>query len=151
MQIKRVEGSDIEELIPLYSKYKALQKENPSTDFIKIHLRESLINNKSILLIARVDGRLCGFILLDPVPLAAALKSAYLLKDMFVDIAESNDDVVSALLQGARKECNEEGYSWVLIETTNKIFHHAELYEKNGWVRENEFYYRLDLKVKSER
>ena len=49
------------------------------------------------------------------------------------------------LLGAAREFGKETNSKWLLLQTAEDNFTAQKLYEKNGWVKETDFFYRKDI------
>ena len=101
--------------------------------------------NESTIFVAAQDEVLIGFTQLYPIFSSVGLKKAWLLNDLYVDEHFRKQGVAAALLDMARQYGIRTGAGWLMLQTGSNNFIAQGLYEKQGWLRENDFFYRLDL------
>ena len=80
-----------------------------------------------------------------PIFSSVSLKRAWLLNDLYVDAAHRRKGVARALLQKAKELGHETQAKWLMLQTQQRNFNAQHLYESNGWEKESDLFYRLDL------
>lgn len=145
MIIRKATLLDTEQLAVLFDSYRVFYNQSPDRPGAKSFLSERMRREQSVIFVAEEDGRLCGFTQLYPVFSSVGLTTAWLLNDLYVEEGSRNRGLGTALLNAARDFGMQNGSKWLLLQTGRENFAAQSVYEKNGWVKENDFYYRLDL------
>jgi len=69
------------------------------------------------------------------------MKKAWILNDMFVDPEARKLGIGQLLLQKAEDYARETGAKSIVLETAPDNYTAQKLYEKNGYVRDTQFYH----------
>jgi GNAT superfamily N-acetyltransferase len=145
VEIKKIGVEEIESIAFLFDEYRQFYKQPPDIKAAVNFLNQRLGNNQSVVFIAYLDDIPSGFMQLYPVYSSVGLKQAWLLNDLYVAVNARKHGVGAALLGAAKKHGEETGSRWLLLQTAADNFTAQSVYEKNGWVKETDFFYRLDL------
>ena len=100
---------------------------------------------ESVIFAAEEGKELIGFTRLFPIFSSVSMKRTWLLNDLYVDEKARNKGAASALLNAAKKSGTETNAKWLMLQTAADNFNAQKVYEKNGWIKETDFFYRLDL------
>ena len=142
--IKRISEADVDAIAFLFDEYRQFYKQSRHSGTVSF-LKERLNKNESAIFIAYADGAPSGFMQLYPIFSSVGLKKAWLLNDLYVAATARKHGVAAALLNAAKKLGEETGCGWLLLQTQTDNLPAQSVYEKNGWVRETDLFYRLDL------
>lgn len=145
VEIKKIIIDQVEEIVFLFDEYRQFYKQSPNLPASVTFLKERLNKNESVIFIAYADDVPVGFMQLYPVFSSVGLKKAWLLNDLYVAGAARKLGIGAALLNAAKKHGEETGSRWLLLQTAADNFAAQSVYKKNGWVKETDFFYRLDL------
>ncbi|GAO42253.1 GNAT family N-acetyltransferase [Flavihumibacter petaseus] len=144
--IRLAEVEDAPAAAYLFDQYRQFyyQKSNlqGATDFLTDRLKAK----ESALLIAVEEGELKGFCQLYPIFSSVSMRRAWLLNDLFVAEASRGKGIASRLLDAAVSMATDQGAGWLLLQTAPDNIPAQALYEKKGWLKENDLFYRFDIK-----
>lgn len=145
--IRRAIKQDADRLAPLFDAYRQFYGQGTGPVVARQFLHDRLARNESLVLIAEDhDGVVIGFVQLYPLFSSILAARMYLLSDLFVVPHARRRGVGTRLLKAAAEEARSAGA--VRLELATAITNAAaqRLYERLGWVRDQEFYvYSLSL------
>ena len=145
MVIRKAKKKDIAQLSVLLDKYRIFYKQssdiNSATEFIKKRMKRE----ESVIFIAEQNKELLGFTQLFPIFSSVGLKRSWLLNDLYVDEKARGMGVAGKLLNAAKDLGAETESRWLLLQTASDNTIAQKVYEKNGWVRETDYFYRKDI------
>jgi GNAT superfamily N-acetyltransferase len=73
------------------------------------------------------------------------MQRTWLLNDLFVSETARGRGAATALLIAAKDFGKKTNSKWLLLQTQTDNFTAQKVYEKNGWIKESDFFYRADL------
>jgi GNAT superfamily N-acetyltransferase len=112
-----------------------------ATEFIT----ERLQNKESVILLAYINDAAAGFVQLYPIFTSVGMKRTWLLNDLYVDPFFRGKGIASALLEAAKEFGRSTNSKWLMLQTTNTNAAAQALYEKNGWRKETDIFYSIEL------
>ena len=145
MEIRRAKKKDIAQLSVLFDKYRIFYKQQSAIGDARSFLRKRLKRKESVIFVAEERKDLVGFIQLFPIFSSVSMQRTWLLNDLYVDEKARGIGAATALLNAAREFGAETNSKWLLLQTAADNFTAQKVYEKNGWVRETDFFYRKDI------
>ena len=145
MIIRRAKKKDIEPLSVLFDKYRIFYKQQPDISLAKIFLKKRMKRKESVIFVAEERNELIGFTQLFPIFSSVSMKRTWLLNDLYVNEKARGIGAATALLNAAREFGAETKSKWLLLQTAADNFTAQKVYEKNGWVKETDFFYRKDI------
>ena len=145
MNIRKAKKKDLDQLGLLFDQYRIFYKQEPDNKSAKSFLKKRMNRRESVIFVAEEQGRLIGFTQLFPIFSSVSMKRSWLLNDLFVDDRARNKGVATALLNAAKEFGLETKSKWLLLQTAAGNFTAQKVYERNGWIKETDFFYRLDL------
>ncbi|MGE6415595.1 GNAT family N-acetyltransferase [Planococcus kocurii] len=137
---------DLEGVSNLFNSYRMFY-ENPSDlEGAKKYIKERLKNEESVIFVVKNNQKYVGFTQLYPVFSSISMKKSWILNDMFVDLEARKLGIGQVLLQKARAYALKTDAKSIVLETAPDNFAAQKLYEKNGYIRDTQFYhYELSL------
>ena len=108
-------------------------------------IRERIEQKESVILVALSEGEFIGFVQMYPIFSSVSMRRAWLLNDLFVGPAYRSRGVATMLLDASKQLARDAKAKWLLLQTGADNAPAQLLYEKNGWVREADIFYRFDL------
>lgn len=145
MLIRKAIAEDANMIAPLFDAYRMFYKQpsdiNGATDFI----RERLQQNESVIFIALINDEAVGFTQLYPIFTSVGMRRTWLLNDLFVNETARSKGIATALLNAAKDFGKTTNSKWLMLETAKDNFTAQALYEKNGWIKETDFFYTIQL------
>ena len=145
MIIRRAKKKDIEKLSVLFDKYRIFYKQSSDIDNASSFLKKRLKRRESVIFVAEERKELVGFTQLFPIFSSVSMKRAWLLNDLYVNEKARGMGTASKLLDAAKDFGAETNSKWLLLQTAADNFTAQKVYEKNGWERETDLFYRKDI------
>lgn len=141
MPVYTATTDDLDDLIRLFAGYlEFYQVPRPASE-IREFLQTRLHKGDSHLLIARDQQSLAhGFIQLYPLHASLALRSSWLLSDLYVAPSARRQGVGEALMNAARAHAEATGACGLQLETARDNLAGQALYERLGYVRDEVYY-----------
>ena len=144
--IRKATSQALDNLIPLFDAYRQFYQQAPDPEGARRFLAERLEREESVVFLAFDEGRAVGFTQLYPQFSSVGMDRNWLLNDLFVDEGARKLGVGLSLLEAARTWARESGARWLLLETGVDNYAAQALYEKAGWTRVEEAFYRVSTK-----
>lgn len=145
MIIRKASKKDIEQLSVLFDKYRIFYKQQPDISLAKTFLKKRMKRKESVIFVAEERDELIGFTQLFPIFSSVSMQRTWLLNDLYVNEKARGIGTATALLNAAKKFGAETRSKWLLLQTTADNVTAQKVYEKNGWVKETDFFYRKDI------
>ena len=145
MIIRRAKKKDIEKLSVLFDKYRIFYKRQPDISAAKSFLKKRMKRMESVIFVAEERNELIGFTQLFPIFSSVSMKRTWLLNDLYVNEKSRGIGAATALLNAAKEFAAETKSKWLFLQTAADNFTAQKVYEKNGWVKETDFFYRKDI------
>ncbi|HWR78598.1 MAG TPA: GNAT family N-acetyltransferase [Pseudomonas sp.] len=141
MPVYTATTDDLDDLTRLFAGYlEFYQVPRPASE-IREFLQTRLHKGDSHLLIARDQQSLAhGFIQLYPLHASLALRSSWLLSDLYVAPSARRQGVGEALMNAARAHAEATGACGLQLETARDNLAGQALYERLGYVRDEVYY-----------
>ena len=145
LQIKQASIDDINIVAPLFNAYRIFYSQASDMAAATNFLYERIAKNQSTLFIAFVDGEAVGFTQLYPIFSSVSLKPALLLNDLYITEKARKQGIAAALLNKAKEFGKQNKAGWLLLETAFDNYDAQSVYEKNGWIKQSDFFYQFSL------
>ena len=145
MVIRRAKKKDIELLSVLLDKYRIFYKQQPDIARARSFLKKRMKRKESVIFVAEARKELIGFTQLFPIFSSVSMKRTWLLNDLYVDEKSRGIGAATALLNAAKEFGEATNSKWLLLQTAADNFTAQKVYEKNGWIKETDFFYRKDI------
>jgi len=131
---------DIRLVAPLFDAYRVFYKapSDPHGAFAFLHERWS--RRESALFIAFDDGVPVGFVHLYPLFLSVAMRSLWLLNDLYVHPGSRKAGVGRLLMRRAERHAHETGAAGLTLSTAFDNKAAQALYTSEGYVRDEHFW-----------
>jgi ribosomal protein S18 acetylase RimI-like enzyme len=139
ISIERAELDHIAEIAPLFDAYRRFygQVDDPRA---RSFLEERLARDESVVFVARLQGSAIGFSQLYPCFASVSLTRMFVLYDLFVAPQARRCGAAAALLRAAVDYATGRGAGQLMLQTAVTNLPAQRLYEREGWVRDDEFY-----------
>lgn len=145
LDIKKVAKDDVSMVAILFDAYRVFYKQSSNLQAAFDFLEQRVDKNESTIFVATIQGEAVGFVQLYPVFSSVSLKPAWLLNDLYVAENARRQGVAEALLQQAKQFALETKAAFVLLQTSEDNYKAQSVYEKNGWIKSNDFFYEYPL------
>jgi ribosomal protein S18 acetylase RimI-like enzyme len=139
ISIERAELRHIDEIAPLFGAYRRFygRADDPRA---RSFLEERIARQESVVFVARQQGAAIGFTQLYPCFASVALTRMFVLYDLFVAPQARRCGAAAALLRAAVAYASAQGAGQLMLQTAVANLSAQRLYEREGWVRDNDFY-----------
>lgn len=145
LQIKMATVDDIKVTAALFNQYRIFYNQLSDMDGAINFLQQRITKNESIIFLAYIDDEPAGFTQLYPIFSSVSIKRAWLLNDLFVAETARRQGVANALLNRAKEFGTENNAGWLMLGTAFDNHKAQSVYEKNGWIKQTDFYYQFTL------
>ncbi len=145
LQIKEATIDDIKVVAALFNAYRIFYDQASDIDGAINFLQDRMSRKESTIFIAFLDEEAVGFTQLYPIFSSVSLKPAWLLNDLYVAETARQQGVANALLNKAKEFGSENNAGWLLLETAFDNYKAQSVYEKNGWIKQPDFFYQFNL------
>ncbi len=145
MIVRRANKKDLEQLSVLFDKYRIFYKQKGDIATAKLFLKKRMKRQESVIFVAEKKKELIGFTQLFPIFSSTNMMRTWMLNDLYVNERSRGIGAASALLNAAKEFGKETNSKWLVLQTAADNITAQKVYEKNGWVRETDFFYRADL------
>jgi ribosomal protein S18 acetylase RimI-like enzyme len=145
VSIERAQLRHVEEIAPLFDAYRRFyaRVDDPRA---RSFLEERIARDESVVFVARLQDSAIGFSQLYPCFASVSLARMFVLYDLFVAPQARRCGAAAALLRAAVDYAAGQGAGQLMLQTGVENLPAQRLYEREGWVRDNDFYvyeYRL--------
>lgn len=144
--IRKASLQDLDSLVPLFDAYRQFYNQAPDPEGARRFLTGRLEQEESVVFLAFDGKRAVGFTQLYPQFSSVGMDRNWLLNDLYVDKSARKQGVGYRLLEAARAFGRETGARWLVLETGVDNYAAQALYEKAGWARVEEVFYRVSTK-----
>ena len=145
MIIRRAKKKDIDKLSVLFDKYRIFYKQRSDIDNARSFLKKRMKRMESVIFVAEEREELIGFTQLFPIFSSVSMKRTWLLNDLYVNEKARGMGTASKMLDAAKEFGAETNSKWLILQTAADNFTAQKVYEKNGWIKETDFFYRKNI------
>lgn len=145
LQVRKAAIEDVQIIAPLFDAYRIFYAQQSDIAAATSFLQARLSTNQSVIFIAFVGEVAVGFTQLYPIFSSVSLANTWLLNDLYVAEEARQQGIAAALLQKAKEHGLQTNAKWLLLETSIDNKKAQQLYEKNGWLKQTDFFYQLAL------
>ena len=145
--IRRATIDDVDAIAPLFDHYRMFYQQPPDAALARRFIDERLQRGESVIFLAEVGGKAVGFTQLFPSFSSVRAGRAWVLNDLYIDIAARRLGAARALLQAAADFARADGAIRLELETDHDNRSAQALYRHMGWeLYEGTLRFRLSLK-----
>jgi len=138
--IREATLSHIDDIIPLFDKYRIFYKQESDLNAAKEFLLERIQKRESVIYLAYSDDKPVGFTQIYTTFSSVSLEPVYILNDLYVDEIQRGKGIGEKLLNKAKELCISKKYKGLALETG--IENPAQgLYEKLGWKKDTDCFH----------
>ncbi len=141
MDIYQATLRDLDGVSALFDLYRVFYKQAPDPAAAKRFIQERLEKQDSVIYVAVEEGKYLGFTQLYPAFSSVSMKRLWILNDLYVDEASRKKGVGNQLMDAAKRLAEETQAKGLKLQTAVDNFTAQRLYEANGWVKDDQFYY----------
>ena len=147
MEIYQAKIEDLEGVSNLFNLYRMFYDQESDLKGAKHYIKERIESKESVIFVVKDKQKYEGFTQLYPTFSSISMKRAWILNDLYVDAEARKQGVGEILLNKAKDFAVESGAKSISLSTAPDNYFAQRLYEKNGFIRDSQFYhYELSLK-----
>jgi GNAT superfamily N-acetyltransferase len=140
MEIIRAQATQVDLIVPLFDAYRQFYGAPSEPAAARQFLLDRLTCNESVIFLAFQGKAAVGFVQLYPLFASVALQTLWLLNDLYVAFEARRQGVGETLLKEAEEFARTTGSRGLFLRTGTENFPAQRLYERCGWVRDEQFY-----------
>lgn len=142
MIIKKATIEDLDSTALLFDLYRQFYKQTSDLESARKFLSERINKNESVIFLAveEISKKGMGFTQLYPLFSSVAMKSLWLLNDLYVHEDYRKMGVGEALMKKANELAVETGAKGIFLQTHNSNLQAQNLYNKSGYKLDDEYY-----------
>ena len=146
MEIYQATVKDLEEVSILFNLYRVFYQQTSDIEGAKTYIKNRLESKDSVIFVVKNKQKYVGFTQLYPTFSSLSMNRAWILNDLYVNAEARNQGIGEMLLHKAKDYAIESGAKSINLSTAPDNYSAQRLYEKNGYVRDSQFYhYELSL------
>ena len=145
MLIKRATLTEIEPLTKLFDLYRMFYKQESDLKGAEQYLRERISREESVAFMAFDGDQPLGFVQLYPSFSSVSMMRSWILNDLYVKREARGSGVGEKLLKTAIQFTKETEAKGLFLETANDNMNAQRLYEKIGFIKEENYFYYYAL------
>ncbi|WP_097073213.1 GNAT family N-acetyltransferase [Ureibacillus xyleni] len=146
MEIYQATMEDLEGVAKLFNLYRMFYEQTSDIEGASAYIKKRFENKESVIFVVKDGLEYVGFTQLYPTFSSISMKRAWILNDLYVDAAARNQGIGEMLLQKVKEHGIQTGAKSISLSTAPDNYSAQKLYEKNGYVRDSQFYqYELSL------
>jgi GNAT superfamily N-acetyltransferase len=139
VSIERAELRHVDEIAPLFDAYRDFYGRTYDP-LARSFLEERVARHESVVFVARLQGAAIGFTQLYPCFASVSLARMFVLYDLFVAPQARRCGAAAALLRAGVDYAAGQGAGQLMLQTGVSNLSAQRLYEREGWVRDRDFY-----------
>jgi len=143
--IKRATLTEIEPLTKLFDLYRMFYKQESDLKGAEQYLRERISREESVAFMAFDGDQPLGFVQLYPSFSSVSMMRSWILNDLYVKREARGRGVGEKLLKTAIQFAKETEAKGLFLETANDNMNAQRLYEKIGFIKEENYFYYYAL------
>ncbi|MCP3027096.1 N-acetyltransferase [Halobacillus sp. A5] len=140
MEIYQASIEDLDGAAVLFNLYREFY-EQVSDAGAAAYIKKRLENKDSVIFVMKNNDKYVGFAQLYPTFSSISMKKAWILNDLYVDVEARGQGIGERLLHKAKEHAIETGANSISLSTAPDNLSAQRLYEKNGYVRDSQFYH----------
>ena len=143
--ISRAGPADLDALALLFDAYRQFYGQPSDVPRARDWLRSRLRVGESVVLLAKRENTVVGFVQLYPMFSSVRTAKTWILNDLYVDAGARRGGVARSLLDAAAKFAREDGAAGISLETTQDNAAARALYRAAGWNEDATQWYSLSF------
>ncbi|WP_173918631.1 N-acetyltransferase [Halobacillus sp. Marseille-Q1614] len=141
MEVYQAAIEDLEGVSNLFNLYRVFYQQPSDIEGAKTYIKNRMDNKDSVIFVVKEKNKYLGFTQLYPVFSSISMKRAWILNDLYVDSEARKQGIGELLLHKAKDYAIETGANSISLSTSPDNDSAQRLYEKNGYIRDSQFYY----------
>ncbi|HCR0512074.1 TPA: GNAT family N-acetyltransferase [Klebsiella aerogenes] len=140
MKIYQAQPQDIDKILPLFIAYRDFYNVESNKEEAFNYLLNRVKLGESVIYFIEDNNEVVGFTQLYPLFCSLEMKRIWLLYDLFVKKEYRKNGIAKILIQRAEQLATESNSAFIMLSTGIDNVKAQSLYEKNGFIRDNDFY-----------
>ncbi|HBM2987492.1 TPA: GNAT family N-acetyltransferase [Klebsiella oxytoca] len=140
MKIYQAQPQDIDKILPLFIAYRDFYNVESNKEEAFKYLLNRVKLGESVIYFIEDNNEVVGFTQLYPLFCSLEMKRIWLLYDLFVKKEYRKNGIAKILIQRAEQLATESNSAFIMLSTGIDNVKAQSLYEKNGFIRDNDFY-----------
>lgn len=145
LAIRKATIDDVNIVAKMFDAYRMFYQQPSDMEGATKFISERLLQNESVILIALINNNAIGFTQLYPIFSSVSMQRTWLLNDLYIDPFARGKGVATALLDAAKDFGRSTNSKWLMLQTSVTNAAAQALYEKNGWHKESDVFYSINL------
>ncbi|RUL54035.1 MULTISPECIES: GNAT family N-acetyltransferase [Lysinibacillus] len=146
MKIYQATIEDLEGVSKLFNLYRMFYEQPSDLEGASAYIKERIENKDSVIFVVKNEQEYVGFTQLYPTFSSISMRRAWILNDLYVAAEARKQGIGEMLLQKVKDYGIQTGAKSISLSTAPDNYSAQSLYEKNGYVRDSQFYqYELSL------
>ncbi|MEP6513950.1 MAG: GNAT family N-acetyltransferase [Parafilimonas sp.] len=145
VNIKRAGVEDAAIIAPLFDAYRIFYGQAGDVAAAENFIKERLLSNESVIFLAFEDKEAIAFTQLYPIFTSVGMQRAWLLNDLFVYENARGKGIAMMLLESAKQHGRSTNSKWLMLQTHHDNYIAHALYQRNGWIKENDVIYLINV------
>jgi GNAT superfamily N-acetyltransferase len=145
LHIIQAQLADAKLVATLFNDYRIFYEQQSDEVAAYEFISNRLVNKESVIFLATYQNIPAGFVQLYPIFSSVSMQRTWLLNDLFVHQNFRQKGIGEALLQKAALHGKVNNAKWLLLQTAAANHSAQKLYEKNGWIKQSDYFYELAL------
>jgi ribosomal protein S18 acetylase RimI-like enzyme len=141
IQIVQADLSHVDAVAEVFDAYRQYYGQQSDIEGARQFLAERIANKESIIFLALEGNQSLGFTQLYPMFSSVSMRRSWTLNDLYVKENIRSKGIGKALLGTAQNFIVKQGHKGLLLETTPNNTKAQSLYERLGWLREENYFY----------
>jgi ribosomal protein S18 acetylase RimI-like enzyme len=141
MEVYQAGIEDLEGVAKLFNSYRMFYQQPSDPEGTQSYIKERIVNKDSVIFIVKDQQKYVGFTQLYPTFSSISMKRAWILNDLYVDANARKQGIGEMLLHRVKDFAIETGAKSISLETAPDNYAAQRLYEKNGYIRDSQFYH----------
>ncbi|WP_101841981.1 GNAT family N-acetyltransferase [Halobacillus sp. Marseille-P3879] len=141
MEIYQATIEDLEGVSELFNLYRVFYEQASDVEGAAAYIKNRLENKDSVIFFVKDNQEYVGFTQLYPTFSSISMKKAWILNDLYVEAGARNQGIGEQLLRKVKEYAMETGAHSISLSTAPDNFSAQRLYEKNGYVRDSQFFH----------
>jgi GNAT superfamily N-acetyltransferase len=133
--------TDIDTVSELFDGYRQFYRKSSDLAGANAFITDRLTQNDSIIFLAKEGNTGLGFVQLYPIFTSVRMGKLWLLNDLFVSENARKKGLGKLLMEKAVEFSEQSGAKGLMLQTEISNVNAQALYEKLGWIKDNECYY----------
>ena len=145
LEIRKASLENLQDVTKLFNLYRIFYKQDDNLKETEKFIEDRLIQQDSVIYLAFVSGEPAGFMQLYPIFSSVSMKKLWLLNDLYVNASARKNGIGKELLNKAKQLAMDTRAKGLILETEESNKPAQKLYQREGFIRNQNQFYCYDL------